>query len=94
VNGSDVFVCDRLQAAFISPLIANLLTIDPTLDEFSLNCSDSRSFQMIHQLIVGCSLIVDENNIDIFTCLIENLDNHEISEIFIEFTETDESLNI
>jgi hypothetical protein len=94
VSGSDVFVCDRLQAAFLSPQIANLLTTDPTFDEFSLNRSDSRSFQILRELLIGCSLIVDENNIDIFECLIEDLGNSEISEIILEFTENDESLNV
>jgi hypothetical protein len=94
VSGVDVFVCDRFQAAFISPQIANLLTNDPTLDEFSLTYSDSSSFELICELIVGSSMIVDEKNIEVFESLIEDLGNCELSEMIMTFGESCEPLNI
>jgi hypothetical protein len=43
VIGSDSFYCDRFQAAFLSPLIANALSADPTIDQFVMNISNSDS---------------------------------------------------
>jgi hypothetical protein len=94
VSGSDVFVCDRFQAALISPQIANLLTNDPTFDEFSLKCSEPRSLELIYELIIDSSMIVDKKNIEMFESLIEDLGNCELSEMIIKFVESCESLNI
>jgi hypothetical protein len=94
VSGSDVIVCDRFQAAFVSPRVANSLQFDPTLDEFSLNCADSRSFKLICELIVGESINIDENNIEIWKLLIEDLGNCELSELILNFVEQTESLSL
>jgi hypothetical protein len=94
ISGSDIFLCDRFQAAFISPRIANLLTNDSTIDEFSLNYSDSRSFSIIYELMIGSSIVVDEKNLNIFENLIEDLGNCELSEIVLNFVESDDSLNV
>jgi hypothetical protein len=34
-SGGDAFVCDRFQAAFVSPRLANWLFSDPSIGEFS-----------------------------------------------------------
>jgi hypothetical protein len=77
VNGSDVFVCDRFQAVFISPRIANFLTNVVAIDEFLRNYSDSRSFSfsIIYELMIGCSIVVDEKYLNIFEDVIEDLGN-------------------
>jgi hypothetical protein len=94
VSGSDELICDRFQAAFESPRIARLLMNDPTLDEFSLNFSDSRSFSLLRDLMVGSLIVIDEANIEIFEILIEDVENCGLSELIFNSLESGESLNV
>jgi hypothetical protein len=63
VSGSDAFVCDRFQAAFIWPRIANFLMSDPSIEEFVLSHTDSRMLEILGDLLCGKSVIVDELNV-------------------------------
>jgi hypothetical protein len=68
--------------------------IDPTIGEFSLNHADSRSFNFLHQLMCGATVILDETNVDIFENLIEDLENQDLNEIVINFVEGNEVLKV
>jgi hypothetical protein len=94
VSGSESFVCDRFQAVFVSPRIANMILNDPTLEEFILEHADSRSFPLIQQLICGSGIVIDDRNIEIVKDLIEDLDNLELSESILTFIEEQEEQNI
>jgi hypothetical protein len=87
VSGSDSFVCDRFEAAFISPVISNLISNDATIDTFSFTHADSRSFSFVCQLLRGESIFVDEANLSIFESLIEDLCNPELSEFVFTFVD-------
>jgi hypothetical protein len=80
VSGSDTFPCDRFQAAFISPRIANQLLSDPLTDEILLQHTDSRSFHILREFICGESVILDEENEPVLIGLIEDLGNVELGE--------------
>jgi hypothetical protein len=94
VSGSDSFVCDRFQAAFLSPYVANLLSNDPTIDQFSLTHAELRSFSLIEELIVCNPIVIDEDNFVVIDELIEDLGNSELSAIIWSFIENRESLNL
>jgi hypothetical protein len=94
VCGSDALSCDRFQAASISPRIANLLSSDPTIDEFSISPADSRTFAVLSNLISGESLAIDDGNVEAFTTLIESLGNIVLSASVFEFIEAGEELSV
>jgi hypothetical protein len=79
-SGGDAFVCDRFQAAFISPRLENWLLNDPSIEEYSIHHMDSRGLEILCKLIYGESVAINEMNADIFVCLIEDLGNDELSE--------------
>jgi hypothetical protein len=89
LSGSDTFVCDRFQAMFVSPRIANLVENDCTIDEFVLGHPDSKSFEILEHLICGEVILADDNSIKIMLDLIEDLENVELSELVLnEFGRT------
>jgi hypothetical protein len=92
--GAETFVCDRFQAAFVSPRIANSMLSDPSLDEFSLTHSDSRSFKILSSLMSGDFAIVEESNAEVFRGLIEDLGNCELSEKVLTFLDQGEKLDV
>jgi hypothetical protein len=97
VSGSNAFVCDRFQAGFLSPRVTKLILTDPTIEEFSLQDSDSKSkckIDMIESLLNSESLIVDEKNIEILDCLSDDLENVEMKEFVLQFVEKSEPLTI
>jgi hypothetical protein len=87
VSGSNSFICNRFQAAFISPRIAKLLSNDSTTDTFSLTHSDSRSFSFLRALIRGDSIFFDNENIIFVENLLEDLGNLELSELVLNFVD-------
>jgi hypothetical protein len=93
VSGSDALICDRFQAAFISPRIVNLLASDPSIDEFYFRHADSTAFELLIRLLGGKSVIIDEENADIFVSLIEELGNVELSETVMKFVSECDELN-
>jgi hypothetical protein len=93
VSGSDSFVCDRMQAAFISPRIATFLSTDLTIDTFSLTHSDPRSFSILCSLVRGESIFVEKENIIFVENLLEDLGNFELSELVFEFIDEVDPLN-
>jgi hypothetical protein len=94
VSGSDSFVCNRFQAAFISPRIANLLSNDSTIDAFSLTHTDSHTFSFLCSLVRGDSIFIDDENIKSFEELLEDLENVELNEIVFKFVDEWKPLNI
>jgi hypothetical protein len=48
---------------FISPPIADLLRNDSTLDGFSLNYSDSCSFEFLCEFMVGSSMMINRKRL-------------------------------
>jgi hypothetical protein len=94
VSGSNVLVCDRFQAAFISPRVARLIATDPLIEDFSIESADSRSFDCIRQLICGEAIVVDESNIEILNFVIEALGNEELSSLLFEIVDKSEGLNV
>jgi hypothetical protein len=94
VSGSDVFPCDRFQAAFISPCISNYLLSDPSTDEIVLQHTDSRSFHILNAFICGESVILDEETAAVFVGLIEELGNVELSESVMKFVCAKEELKV
>jgi hypothetical protein len=94
VNESDSFVCSRFQAAFISPRVATFLLSDPSIDEFSLTHTNSRSFQHLKSLICGESVNIDEENCSIFLDLVKDLGNAELSEMIINFVDKRDELDV
>jgi hypothetical protein len=94
ISGSDVFVCDRFQAAFISPRVSRLISTDPVIDNFSLEHADSRSFDLIRQLTCGEPIFVDERNIELLQFLMEDLGNDELSSLFFEYLDEKEELTV
>jgi hypothetical protein len=101
VSGSESFVCDRFQAAFISPRIAKLISNDSTIDTFSLthsdsdsdSDSDSRSFSILCSLLCGDSISIDDENIIFVEHLLEDLYNFELSELVFKFVDEWKPLN-
>jgi hypothetical protein len=91
---STPFVCDRFQAAFLSPRVAQALLTDPTTDEFLLDHPHSDSFDILSHLICGDSVVIDDSNLDIFSALIEDLANAELSNSVLKFIENQEKLNV
>jgi hypothetical protein len=94
VIGSDSFVCDRFQAAFISPRIASFLSNDSTFDTFSLAHTNSQSFSFLCSLLRGESIFVDEENIVFVEELLEDLENIEVNELIFRFVDEWKPLNI
>jgi hypothetical protein len=94
VSGSESFICDRFQAIFISPRIGKLILNDTTVDEFTIEHTDSRSFEFVRKLICGSEIEIGDENIEILKGLIENLDNLELSDSVISFVEEQEEQNI
>jgi hypothetical protein len=90
----DELICDRFQAAFRSPRVAYSLSIDSTLDHFSLNHTDSRSFELIREIVWGSFFVVNEENIDILASLIEDFGHVEMGEHILRLFESCESLNV
>jgi hypothetical protein len=93
VSGSDSFVCDRFQAAFISPRILKMLLNDATIDMISFSHTDSGSFEFLDEMIRGNSIFVNEDNICLMTSLIEDLENPELSELVFKFIDEWNPLN-
>jgi hypothetical protein len=94
ISGSDTFVCDRFQAMFVSPRIATLIETDPTIDEFSLDHANSRSFETLEQLICGDVIVVNETKVKVLIDLIEDLGNLELSESVLTFIESKTELDV
>jgi hypothetical protein len=94
VSGSKTLVCDRFQAGFISPRIATLVLSDPTIDEFSISNADSRTLEMLEQMICGECVTFDDKNIEIFCALSEILLNSELSVKVVDFVEERNELNV
>jgi hypothetical protein len=92
ISGSDVFVCDRFQAMFISPRIISLIENDSTIDEFILDHADCESFKTLEQLICGETIHADENSMKLLLDLIEDLGNVELSESVINCDEKETEL--
>jgi hypothetical protein len=94
VSGSDALLCDKFQAAFISPRIANSILTDPTIDEMMIENATSRTFELLSRLICGEGLVIDDGNVELLLDLIESLDNVELSESVLKFAESCEGLNV
>jgi hypothetical protein len=94
VSGSNALACDRFQAGFISPRIANLVLSDPTIDEFSIAGVDSIGWEVFHKLVCGQSVFVDEGTADLFIVLSENLGNIELSEKLLNCFDGSKELNV
>jgi hypothetical protein len=94
VSGSETFACDRFQAIFVSPRIAKLILNDPTIEEFTLEHADSRSFQFVQHLICGLGIVLGDDNVGILKDLIEDLGNVELSESVLTFVDEQEEQTI
>jgi hypothetical protein len=94
VSGSESFICDRFQAAFLSPHISSLLLNDATIDTFSLTHADSRSFEVISGLICGETIVIDDGNFDILNSLIEDVGNSELSQLVLSFVDQKDPLSV
>jgi hypothetical protein len=66
VSGSAELVCDRFQAAFVSPRICQMIMNDHTTNEFVLNEANSNSLEFLGQLIVGADINVSESDLAAF----------------------------
>jgi hypothetical protein len=94
ICGSDTLICDRFQAAFISPRIANCLLSDPSIEEYSMDHTDSRGLEILGKLICGDSISITAANSDIFVGLIEDVGNAELSSAVLDFVEENEELSV
>jgi hypothetical protein len=94
VCGSDALICDRFQAAFLSPRISSSVLNDPTIEEWTFDHTDSRSFEILCKLIRGDAVVIDEENAIVFQHLINNLGNGELSEQVMEFVENRAELSV
>jgi hypothetical protein len=108
VFGSDRFQCDRFQAAFLSPLIANALSVDPTVNEFVFQIQNSNSeihidsastfaFNSIialHRLIRGEAIQLSKSQINEMASLCEFLGNPDLNEQIVTFCTKGEELSV
>jgi hypothetical protein len=94
VCGSDTLVCDRFQAVFVSPRLADSLLSDPSIDEYLMDDTDSGGFKILSKLICGDSVVITEENVDLFLGLIDNLGNAELSNSILDFIDKSEELTI
>jgi hypothetical protein len=94
LSGSDTFVCDRFQAMFVSPRIAKLIENDCTIDEFILDHANSESFEILEHLICGETILANNNSSKVMLDLIEDLENVELSELVLNFIETETELTV
>jgi hypothetical protein len=100
VIGSAHLPCDRFQAAYLSPVVANALLNDPTIDEFVIknsdsdSDSDSRLLDLVRDLILGEAIIVEEAQLDMMKSLCKGLENAELNDQVIEFMTSGEELTL
>jgi hypothetical protein len=94
ICGSDALVCDRFQAAFVSPRIANCLLSDPSIDEYSMDHTDSGGIEILYKLICGDSVSITATNSEVFFGLIEDVGNSDLSCSVLDFVETNEELSV
>jgi hypothetical protein len=94
VVGSEAFVCDRFQAAFLSPRIAGAIGSDPTIDEFVLGAGDGRSLGIIRRLVCGENVELDDMTVEMMKELIEELENVELSAAVLGFVDRKEKLTV
>jgi hypothetical protein len=93
-SNGDAFVCDRFQAAFVSPRVANWLLSDPSIEEYLIHHTDSQGLKILYQLICGESVAISEVNAEVFIGLIEELGNVELSESVVDFVEKSDEINV
>jgi hypothetical protein len=106
--GSDQFHCDRFQAAFMSPLIANALSADPTVSEFVFQISNSdseihidsvstfvsNSIAMLERLICGEAVQLSDSQFSEMEILCEFLGNPDLNEQIVSFLTKGEELSV
>jgi hypothetical protein len=90
--GSNEIVCDRFQAAFVSPTVAKLLSLDPTTTEYFICDGDSRSIKILEKLLEGETFFVEESEVSTMKSLCEGLGNSELGEQIVEFLTKDVEL--
>jgi hypothetical protein len=94
VLGGKHIVCDRFQAALLSPHVANALTNDPTTDEFVLENVDPICFPAIGKLIEGVGFVYEEDKFAEVISFCKVLGNPELSEQVMSFATNGEEITI
>jgi hypothetical protein len=92
--GSDEFVCDRFQAAFVSSRVAKLMLNDPSIDEYLIAGTDSKVLTILCELICCESVSINDENADLFLGLIECIENVELNEFVVDFVDENDELNV
>jgi hypothetical protein len=69
----------------LSPLVASALSNDATIEEFEIKDSDSRLLDLVRNLILGASIIVEKAEWDTLKTLYEGLGNTELCEQILTF---------
>jgi hypothetical protein len=85
VVGSETFHCSKFQAAFISPKIAQLLQIDPTIEQFIIDDIEIESQNhrsLIEELLRIGNINVEKSQTAFVLQLCCQLKNDELSEEF------------
>lgn len=85
-NDKREFSCAKFQACFVSRKVCNALSLDPTLDRFSVfpdrTCSH---FHLIEDLWNSDTIDVNEHNIGELTMLCSELGNDELLELLADY---------
>jgi hypothetical protein len=79
---------------FISPRIVTLIENDSTTDEYVLEQTDSQSFTILEHLISGEPIHPHGEAIESLINLIDDLANIELSELVINFIESEMELTV
>jgi hypothetical protein len=74
--------CSTFRAAFISPVVADLLSTDPTIDRFSIEGlpleSSSSSQSLIENLLRTGSIEMKNNDVELVAAMCRVLGNTEL----------------
>jgi hypothetical protein len=94
VIGSDHIICDRFQAAYLSPSVVKALSMDPTINEFVLERTDSSLKELLAQLMCGDSVAIETGELSEIMSVCAILGNIELGEQLIEFVTTGDALTV
>jgi hypothetical protein len=79
VVGKSRFPCNRVVASFLSPMIAEMLLVDPTATHYTVETADTQGlFESFLLLCSGSELVVNSTNKSFLSALSRELGNCEL----------------
>jgi hypothetical protein len=85
IVGGSKYPCSPFFADFLSPRIAQIHLIDPTVDTFTISTPDSKTdFSVFLALAMGRTVTFDSSELEFLTVVCQELGNEEVSELVFE----------